>query len=548
MKFKNIFLLLLAVPALLAACDSDRMAKRVLADASRIMAEYPDSAYCLLTGSDSLFAGASESLRMEYILYTADAGNKAYISFTTDSMLKIASAYYDVHGDANERVKAHYLLGCAYRDMGDAAGALHEYYEAVESADTLSSDCNYKLLSCVYGQMAGVYGVQFMPKKAIDACCRYSKYALLAGDTLNWIVGMERCIPEYYSAGDTAKVFQITDSVSRLYRRYGFTDKASAVYPAAIAAYLEQHNYDKAGELMRLFETESGLFDKDGNIEQRRELYYYDVGMYNLGIGRFDVAEKSFRRLPQYGHDYASAKGLLELYRQKDDKDSVLKYSHLLENALDEEQNNLETEKIEKVISAHNYARHKKVMSQMSAKAEWQETVLWCICVVVAVALVAVCCRKKIRKHLLKNNPPVVNEDSLPALADNGADDSEIKSDDMQAVLVSDIVAKFRKACEVSSKKNRISANDWTLLLDEIRQCMPLFYGFLFNNEELSDIERKTCVLVCLNFPPADIVILLDSTSQSITNFKRKVNRKLFNDDSARTLSRNLHELCETDN
>lgn len=548
MKFKNIFLLLLAVPALLAACDSDRMAKRVLADASRIMSEHPDSAYSLLTGSDSIFAGASEPLRMEYILYTADAGNKAYISFTTDSMLKIASAYYDVHGDANERVKAHYLLGCAYRDMGDVAGALHEYYEAVESADTLSSDCNYKLLSCVYGQMADVYGSQFMPKKAIDACCRYSRYALLAGDTLNWIWGMERCIPEYYSAGDTAKVFQITDSVSRLYRRYGFTDKASAVYPAVITAYLEQHNYDKAGELMRLFETESGLFDKDGNIEQRRELYYYDVGMYNLGICRFDVAEKSFRRLPQYGHDYASAKGLLQLYRQKDDKDSVLKYSRLLENALDEEQNNLETEKIEKVISAHNYARHKKAMSQMSAKAEWQETVLWCICVVVAVALVAVCCRKKIRKHLLKNNPPVVNEDSLPALADNGADDSEIKSDDMQAVLVSDIVAKFRKACEVSSKKNRISANDWTLLLDEIRQCMPLFYGFLFNNEELSDIERKTCVLVCLNFSPADIVILLDSTSQSITNFKRKVNRKLFNDDSARTLSRNLHELCETEN
>lgn len=548
MKFKNIFLLLLAVPALFAACDSDRMAKRVLADASRIMAEHPDSAYSLLTGSDSLFACASEPLRMEYILYTADAGNKAYVSFTTDSLLKIASAYYDVRGDANERVKAHYLLGCAYRDMGDAAGALHEYYEAVESADTLSSDCNYKLLSCVYGQMAGVYGVQFMPKKAIDACCRYSKYALLAGDTLNWIVGMERCIPEYYSAGDTAKVFQVTDSVSRLYRRYGFTDKASAVYPVAIAAYIEQYNYDKAGELMRLFETESGLFDKDGNIEKQHEHYYYSVGMYNLGIGRLDAAEKSFHRLPQYGYNYEAFKGLLQLYRQKDNKDSVLKYSRLLEDALDEEQNNLETEKIEKVISAHNYARHQKAMSQMSAKAEWLETVLWCICVVVAVALVAVCCRKKIRKHLLKNNPPVVNEDSLPALADNGADDFEIKSDDMQAVLVSDIVAKFRKACEVSSKKNRISANDWTLLLDEIRQCMPLFYGFLFNNEELSDIERKTCVLVCLNFPPADIVILLDSTSQSITNFKRKVNRKLFNDDSARTLSRNLHELCETEN
>lgn len=330
---------------LLAACSGKNDAVKILDAADRVMVENPDSAYRMLVASDSLFSVQDEALRMRYVLSVADARNKAFVGFDTDSLLKTAASYYDAHGSANERVKAHYLLGCAYRDMGDDAEALRQYYVATDCADTLSSDCNYKLLSCVYGQISDVYDRQFMPKKAIDALQQYRKYALMDGDTLNWIVGFEHFIPEYYSAGDTVKVFQMTDSVAKLYRRHGYMEKSAGVYPTAIAAYIEQHHYEKAGELMRKFETESGVFDKDGNIEKRREQYYYCVGMYNLGIGRFDAAEKSFRRLPQYGYNYEASKGLLELYRQKGDKDSVLKYSQLLEGALDEEQDKLETEK-----------------------------------------------------------------------------------------------------------------------------------------------------------------------------------------------------------
>jgi len=539
-KIKQIISVLLLIAAsVFAACTGGNRAKAVLDAAAAMMAEHPDSAYLLLTGSDSLFAGEDEALRMRHAVLTADAANKAYIPVTADSLLAVAAAYYDGNGDANERVRAHYLLGCAYRDKGDAAAALREYYEAVDRADTLSRDCDYKLMSCVYGQIGDVFGYQFIPIRAIEAFSQYSGYALMDSDTLNWIWGMERSIPEYLSAGDTAKVLAMTDSVSHLYKRYGYTKKSAGVFPTAIAVYIEQRKYKKAGELMKIFEEESGAFDEEGNIEERRELYYYYVGMYNLGIGNFDIAEKAFRRLPRYGYNYESSKGLLELYRQKDNKDSVLKYSRLLEDALDEEQNKLEAEKIEKVISAHDFSHSRREAGRIAVRTERLEALLWRVVVIAVILFCAFCFRKQIKLYVFGNTSAPSAPDVLPVLPER-VEAVVAKPDDIQSVLTSDILGRFREACGCS-KKIRISEKDWRLLFEEVRLRMPSFYGTLFNNQELSDIERKICVLVCLNFSSADITVILGSTPQSITNFKRKANKKLFGDDSARTLSRNLH-------
>jgi len=521
---------------LFVACvNNNNEMKRLLADANILMDECPDSAYKMLYDNMDIFHMASEKQRMKYIIMLSEATNKSYIPFTTDTLLKEVASYYDCNGKPNERVKAHYLLGCAYRDMGDAASALKEYYKATDNADTLTQDCDYKLLSCVYGQMSVVFDQQFMMEKAIDACRQYSKYSLMSGDTLNWIVGMERIIPELYMKGDTVKVFEMTDSVSHLYRKYGFIEKSVSVYPTAIEAYIEQYDYQKAGELMKAFEDQSGYFDVDGNIKEGYEHYYYSVGVYNLGVGNFSLAEKAFRRLSQYGYNYESAKGLLELYRQKENKDSVLKYSRLLENALDDEENRLETEKIEKVISAHNYSHHQRIAAQNAVKVKRLEILFWLVCGIFIISFIIICFRKFLIRYFYGNTAVVL--EAKPFSSQHSKE-----CDDIHSVLTSDIVAKMRTSCDVANK-TKVYAVDWKLLFDEVRRYMPSLYCVLFNNEGLSDIERKICLLVSLNFTSADITILFDFTSQSVTNFKRKANKKLFNDGSARTLQHNLHTL-----
>ena len=50
--------------------------------------------------------------------------NADYVPFTSDSTMLQVVDYYDSHGTPNERLRAHYMLGCVYRDLGEAPHAL----------------------------------------------------------------------------------------------------------------------------------------------------------------------------------------------------------------------------------------------------------------------------------------------------------------------------------------------------------------------------------------------------------------------------------------
>ena len=47
---------------------------------------------------------------------------------------------FDRHGTRNERMLAHYLLGCVLSDLGDSPEALQAFYDAIEMADTTRTD------------------------------------------------------------------------------------------------------------------------------------------------------------------------------------------------------------------------------------------------------------------------------------------------------------------------------------------------------------------------------------------------------------------------
>ncbi len=84
------------------------------------------------------------------VLDDADSLNRSYIPITSDSLLIEAATYFDSHGTPNERIRAHYLLGCAYRDMGEAPRTVKTWQDAVNCADTTATDCDYKTLGKAY--------------------------------------------------------------------------------------------------------------------------------------------------------------------------------------------------------------------------------------------------------------------------------------------------------------------------------------------------------------------------------------------------------------
>ena len=120
--------------------------------------------------------GGPSADAMRQQLLRAREMNKNYVPFTAggdmqsvggdmqspDSVMKEVADWYDRHGTPNERMEAHYLLGCVYRDMGEAPRAVDCYLDAAACADTTAIDCDYYKLASIYGQMATLYHQQLL--------------------------------------------------------------------------------------------------------------------------------------------------------------------------------------------------------------------------------------------------------------------------------------------------------------------------------------------------------------------------------------------------
>ena len=305
----------------------------------------------------------AERSRMSALLDRADSMNRAYIPMTDgiDSLLLEATHYYDRHGTANEQMRAHYLLGCAYRDKGEAPAALQSYQDAVDRADTLSSDCDYRRLMSVYGQMAELFHAQNLPEDELEQRQKYGKCALLIGDTLLYIRNLELLIKPYYLMKDTMGMLQIIHQAYDLYTSYGYSKEAASVFCFVIDYNIAKGRLDEAANLMKVYEEQSGLFDKEGKIVPGREIYYYIKGTYYLKRHDLSLAEKWFRKLPSSKQKDAY-KGLLAVFRIQNKLDSVAKYAYLYENALDTLHDKMQTEAIHQMSSLWKKLRKRRKM------------------------------------------------------------------------------------------------------------------------------------------------------------------------------------------
>ena len=95
----------------------------------------------------------ADRIRMRAGLDSINMRNRNDQPFTVSDVQPYVT-FFNEQGTANDRLLAYYLLGRAYYDHGEAPMALKCYQDAIECADTLSTDCDYSQLARVYGQMA----------------------------------------------------------------------------------------------------------------------------------------------------------------------------------------------------------------------------------------------------------------------------------------------------------------------------------------------------------------------------------------------------------
>lgn len=578
---KAIRFTLLLVLTLMACTGHRYPTKLVVADS--LCAANPDSALRLLTQYKDSIKSASKADRMYYELLLADAMNKAYVDMTTDSVLKEVTDYYDRHGSANEQMRAHYLLGCAYRDMGEAPMALQCYQDAVDKADTLSHDCNYRLLTSVYGQMAEIYHKQNLPLDEITANKNCQKYSLFGKDTTEYLISCQAMVKPYFLLGDTLAMMKVLDDVYQLFLKRGDSLHAARTYGSSIYIdkLVREGRLSEARRRINIYKTKSGLYDNQGSLNGFFTGYYYYEGMYYLKAGQLDSAEFCFRKLTNdRNYHLEECHGLMMLYQQRRKTDSIIKYVQEYSDAVDKQADSRRTETVHQMTSLYNYQRFR---DEAESQSRYAERIKWLSLIIVIFLLslflyIILHYRRSQREKMTRIHEisKLYNEakrehnkvrDELSKLKNK--DESIISDKEREIAILNKKIysyrnmlsefnansqlSKFRDSGIIKLLKTRLSRRTpgtvvpeegvWKKLIVQFAHLAPTAYTTIGKEGILSSQELRMCILLLSDFDNNEISLLMNISPQNATNIRAKANKKLFGENTASSLKTNLTDI-----
>lgn len=523
----------------------------------------PDSGVALLVSLEEEAEDASKANRYRYQLLLAKAMNKAYVPFTSDSVMKDVAQYYDRHGSPNERMMAHYLLGCVYRDLDSLPQALLEYETAISQADTTKADCDFLTLSRVYGQATEAYYESYMPQNTLEAAWNYIRYGLRAKDSVGVISGYDFIADAYSLMGKEDSEICYHEKASRLYEKHQMLEEAAMSLGALIETYTKRKDLKNASRCLHRYERESGLFGGKGNIVPGREIFYYGKGLYFLNTGAIDSAMFYFMKLKNKKHStfnerYAAAIGLSQVYHKLGIFDSAYYYANLECGYSNRIINNMMEISCSRIKASSDMQKLSREADEKELEAERMRMYLLLFAAFIVVVVSLVFFRHEKKKERIRqrydqyerdNAALVQAQEELRMLLAESEEEKQklVKQKQGQINLLlsrveaisgpadmaeverrirhAAITEKFRQLCHGNQKP---SVDDWHELRDMMNKELPNFYQTVNARTALQLDEYDICVLVRLRFKPTEIAFLANINSGYVSVIRKRLLLKVF--------------------
>ena len=566
MKEKVIFLLLIIM--LLASCAGNRKYDDLMQRADSIMNVNDDSAKVairMLDGVKPQLPEFSQSQKMRYELLRHKAMNKAYISFTSDSIMKEVVDYYDRHGSANERMLANYVLGCVYRDLHDAPLALEYYNKATEQADTTAADCDYGTLYRVYSQMGFLFSKQYLPYQELNAFDKAEKYAYLAKDTFNAIVNYQNQGEVYAFLGKKDSVIAINLQAAKLFKKHGNDYVAAIAFGCNYNYYIEKKDSINAKKAFEAYN--SAGYEGNSNYEDAKAYVLYQKGTYYLFVNKQDSAydnlSLSFKMCKSYSIKAATTKALAQYYAKVNQPAMAMKYALQSSEYNDSDLIGVRKTQLQQVQAMYDYSRNQEIAKNAEQKAERSTRMNYMIVLscLMLFLLLSYIYRKQIaikKKKIAVSK--LLYEDSLLKLKrlqderaklvaenDNKLAQvimekentiSKLKTEithiqeryslssvsDADLILKDSSIYKKIKFIEVHPKE-KMCEEDWKELADTIEEVVPNFIPVLKN--KLNDKDYQICLLVRLGFSTSLVARLLGLSDAAISKSRKTMLKKI---------------------
>ncbi|MBQ5840271.1 MAG: hypothetical protein IIW42_09670 [Bacteroidaceae bacterium] len=563
--------------------------EHIVSNAEQLLNTNPDSSLFILDNIRENKPTWSRSQQMRYELVYAQAQNKAFVNFTTDSIALVLVDYYNRHGNANEQMMANYILGCTYRDLGSAPKALEAYRDAVESADTTDVECDFRQLMLIHSQMAYLYQIIQIPEAEEQEIERAILLASRIQDYNSVNVFKELKCNLLLKKNNFQGCICLSDSLYQTYIQQGNYYEASRVCVSSAKAYIALAEYDSAKVYLDRY---SNIFKTDVSIRTIRggkDAYNILKGRHYLGIEKVDSALVCFnnvniRELEASIKDNVY-KDISDAYKVKHKLDSAYKYLALHSTLSNKLYDRAVAEASINAKHLYDYSVEQKIAKQKSAEASMLKTYLiWTLIAIIILFSLTVYIRyrkllaqkeaadlriahnkamttlrsaeeqlniltsqkEEVEKLLLEetikssqynDELSSINQEILAKSAEIDQLRNMIEqfekmiepdkhSDANELLCQSEIVRQFRNS--LTAKGDVINSKHWNKLQDTIIHLFPNFESVVNRNRELSKKEFQVCMLVKARFSPSEIEYIMNMKHSYATNARKRLHNTIF--------------------
>ena len=589
MVYLRIQYLLLPILAFILFSCTDKHAESIITKAEQLLNTKPDSALAVLDDIRESKEDWPRSQQMRYELVYAQAQNKAYVNFTTDSIALELVDYYERHGNANEQMMANYMAGCAYRDLEDALSALKYLNLAVDAVDESDEDCDLNTLMRVYSQMGRLYQRVAAFENDRKANSHAERLAWQIGDTLSALRLMWAQACCLYDSRNQSEAIMILDSIAQITEKNGFQKDPDLIYPIKTDYYLERKEIKCVEILIREYEYKTGILTESLDTLNYDMAHFYRKGKYYNIAQKPDSAIQMFNKLlhllgqrplytsQRHGLKEVSYQGLTEAYSLKHNPDSVIKYANLYCQWNDSSTRAKSSEHLLRYQSLYNYAQ----VDDQALKAEQKASrrrVTMILLVVISIAIAIIVwsiyqerLKKERQKQIATNKEYQLLMHELERAAEElllVKTDSErfLKEKDSEIHSLQTSLSMYQGntldveqwnnertilQCDLVHHLHSLSAQGKVATQDELDGLVTIaqnvfqkFHQTITDpTKRVSNLEIITCILIRFKFIPSEIAVLTNNSYQQITNLKSTINKKLFDKNGAKTLDSNLMSL-----
>lgn len=274
---KNIVFLLILIPIIWISCDGMGHQTIDFRKIENLMPQHPDSALMLLEQIENK-ENLSRKDKAHYYLLLTETQDKTFVKHETDSLIAIATDYYEETDDLERKAKAWFYKGRINQNLNHPLKAQEYFLNALQNEEQIE---DHALLGRINNGIGMLYTQQDVYERALP----YQQKAVMHFKAIADSIG------QVYALRDLGRIYRMLHQKDSAIACYSKTldlmvsRKVLSVYSELSNLYVETKTYPKAERLLR--EVMANKQALGNNIHP----FYLTLGKYYYHCGQLDSAK-----------------------------------------------------------------------------------------------------------------------------------------------------------------------------------------------------------------------------------------------------------------